>query len=251
MPETKKIEAAIIIIGNEILSGRTQDTNLQYIAIKLAEKGIYLREVRVIPDVKSNIIATVQELSMKYNYVFTTGGIGPTHDDITTESIAEAFRRKVILNPIAKQILEKYYNSESLNNARLKMACLPEGAELIDNPISAAPGFKLNNVYVFAGVPIIMQAMLHNVLPTLIQGNPIVSIVLKVESGESKIAGELQTIQDKYQDVDIGSYPFLQNSKPMTNIVFRGKNNIHIDQAIADTKSMLQQLSIFFVQASV
>jgi molybdenum cofactor synthesis domain-containing protein len=249
MSETKKIEAAIIIIGNEILSGRTQDTNLQYIAIKLAEKGIYLREVRVIPDVKSNIIATVQELSMKYDYVFTTGGIGPTHDDITTESVAEAFRRKVILNPIAKQILEKYYNSESLNNARLKMARLPEGAELIDNPISAAPGFKLNNVYVFAGVPNIMQAMLHNVLPTLIQGNPIVSIVLKVESGESKIAGELQTIQGKYQDVDIGSYPFLQNSKPMTNIVFRGKNKVHIDQAMADTKSMLQQLSIVFIQA--
>jgi len=248
MSETKKTEAAIIIIGNEILSGRTQDTNLQYIAIKLAEKGIYLREVRIIPDIKSNIIAAAQELSIKYDYVFTTGGIGPTHDDITTESIAEAFRRKVILNPIARQILEKYYNSESLNNARLKMAHLPEGAELIHNPISGAPGFKLNNLYVFAGVPNIMQAMLHNVLPGLIQGNPIISMLIAVESGESKIADGLQAIQDKYQDVDIGSYPFLQNSKPMTNIVFRGKNKIHIDQAITDTKSMLQQLSIVFVQ---
>lgn len=246
MVETKKIEAAIIIIGNEILSGRTQDSNIQYIAVKLAEKGIYLREVRVIADIKSQIIATVQELSRKNYYVFTTGGIGPTHDDITTEAVAEAFGRKIVLNIKAKHLLEEYYNSQSLNKARLKMACLPEDAELIDNPISAAPGFKLNNVYVLAGVPSIMQVMLNQILPTLIQGNPIVSSIVKVESGESRIAENLQNIQNQYPDVDIGSYPFLENAKPMTNIVFRGKNQLHINQAVADTKSMLQQLSIVF-----
>ena len=247
MSETKKIEAAIIIIGNEILSGRTQDANLQYIAIKLAEKGIYLREVRVIADIKSQIITTVQELSAKNQYVFTTGGIGPTHDDITTEAIAEAFGRKVILNTKAKHLLKKYYHPQSLNNARLKMAYLPEGSELIENPISAAPGFKLNNVYVLAGVPHIMQVMLNNILPTFIQSDPIVSRVIKIESGESAIAEKLQDIQTQYQDVDIGSYPFLENSKPVTQVVFRGKNHRHINQAVADTKLMLQQLSIIFV----
>tara|TARA_Y100001970_G_C14238019_1_gene863103 strand:+ start:3084 stop:3830 length:747 start_codon:yes stop_codon:yes gene_type:complete len=200
--------AGILIIGDEILSGRTQDTNANFIAKKLILSGIKLEEIKVIKDQKSNIIESVISFSHKYSYVFTTGGIGPTHDDITAESIAEAFNRKYKINREAFNILEKYYPDGEFNKSRQRMAKMPANVQLIHNPLTAAPGFVLNNVYVLPGVPKIMEVMFVNVLKNLKKGKPKKIITINTNLYESKIASFLKDIQTRYKDCSIGSYPY-------------------------------------------
>src|SRR5437868_14559289 len=205
----KIVTACLVIIGNEILSGRTQDANLAYIAKGLNEVGVRLREVRVIPDIVETIVDTVNEMRAKFDYVFTTGGIGPTHDDITSECIARAFGVRWVLNEEARRRLAAgYANSADLNEARLRMAHTPEGATLIDNPVSRAPGFQIGNVFVMAGVPRIMQAMFDEVAPRLTKGVVMSARNLEFRGGEGDIATQLAAVQKRYPQVVIGSYPF-------------------------------------------
>lgn len=228
---TQPITACLIIIGNEILSGRTQDANLAHLAQRVNEVGVQLREVRVIPDVEETIVATVNEVRAKYDYVFTTGGIGPTHDDITSASIAKAFHVPIHRHPEAERILRSHYTSEQINEARLKMADVPQGAELLDNPVSAAPGFRMGNVFVMAGVPKIMQAMLDAIVPTLKGGAPVQSLSITTDLPEGDIATGLADIQHRYPDVEIGSYPMYKAGGFATTLVLRSTSTAHNDAA--------------------
>lgn len=234
--------AALIIIGNEILSGRTQDANLSYLGKKLAECGIQFSEARVIPDIEQRIIDTVNDMRRTFDYVFTTGGIGPTHDDITAPCIAKAFGVDCIIDPEAKRRLEAFYKDrQDLNEARLQMARVPEGASLVDNPVSAAPGFMMENVITMAGVPRIMQAMLDFVLPMLEHGVPLEqrSVVLGV--GEGTFAASLRALQEQHPDCDFGSYPFQSKGRFGTSIVVRGLNERgQLDAAFASLMKVLQ-----------
>ena len=218
--------AAILIIGDEILSGRTQDTNSNFLAKELTKVGINLSEVRVVPDVDTEIIFAVNTLRSKYAYIFTSGGIGPTHDDITADAIADAFEVKISVNEDAKRILSTNYSDgeKSLNEARLRMARIPHGAILIENPISKAPGFFLKNVYVMAGVPAIFEAMVNSIIPTLVGGSPLLSVSVKVFKSEGDIAKQLNNISVKFSDVAIGSYPFSEGGIYGTNVVARHSN---------------------------
>jgi len=213
--------AGILIIGDEILSGRTQDMNASFIAKKLTSSGINLEEIRVIQDQKKLIIDTVKLFSEKYNYVFTTGGIGPTHDDITSESVAEAFNKNYEINSEAFNILEKYYPEGEFNISRQKMAKMPSDVELIYNPMTAAPGFKLNNVFVLPGVPKIMKQMFIDVLKKLKKGKPKKITTINTDLYESKIAPFLNEIQNQFTDCSIGSYPYFNflSKKGGVNIV--------------------------------
>jgi molybdenum cofactor synthesis domain-containing protein len=214
--------AAVLIIGNEILSGRTQDVNLNYIAQKLTSIGVRLSEARVVPDIEDEIVDALNALRKRYTYVFTTGGIGPTHDDITADSVGKAFGVPVTENPEARQRLENYYKERGVNAARLRMARTPEGASLIDNPISAAPGIHIGNVYVLAGVPDIMQAMMDNIVSTLKYGPAIHSVTVSGFVAESIVATELEDIAKRYPQLDIGSYPWVRQSRYGTALVARG-----------------------------
>jgi molybdenum cofactor synthesis domain-containing protein len=214
--------AALVIIGNEILSGRTQDANTYYIAQKLNDHGIVLSEVRVVPDVESKVIETVNAVRAEYDYVFTTGGIGPTHDDITAECVAKAFDVELEQNPDARELLLKHYGEADLNEARLRMARIPAGAVLIENPVSAAPGFQMGNVYVMAGVPKIMQAMMEGVLPNLQGGAPVLSNTVTCAIPESQIAPELGELQKECPAIDIGSYPNFRGGVLGLSVVARG-----------------------------
>ena len=213
--------AGILIIGDEILSGRTQDTNANFIAKNLTSSGIYLEEIRVIQDQKKIIIDTVKLFSEKYNYVFTTGGIGPTHDDITSESVAEAFNKKYEINSEAFNILEKYYPKGEFNISRQKMAKMPSDAELIYNQMTAAPGFKIQNVFVLPGVPKIMEQMLIDVLKKLEKGKPKKITTINTDLYESKMAPFLNEIQNQFNECSIGSYPYFNflSKKGGVNIV--------------------------------
>ena len=213
--------AGILIIGDEILSGRTQDMNANFIAKKLTSSGINLEEIRVIQDQKKLIIDTVKLFSEKYNYVFTTGGIGPTHDDITSESVAEAFNKNYEINSEAFNILEKYYPEGEFNISRQKMAKMPSDVELIYNPMTAAPGFKLNNVFVLPGVPKIMKQMFIDVLKKLKKGKPKKITTINTDLYESKIAPFLNEIQNQFNECSIGSYPYFNflSKKRGVNIV--------------------------------
>jgi len=213
--------AGVIIIGNEILSGRTQDLNISYIGKSLESLGIVLAEVIVIPDVEKTIIGRVRAYSENYDYVFTTGGIGPTHDDITTASIAKAFYAKLLRNPDAVACMESYYEPGSLSEARLKMADIPEGAVLIDNHVSGAPGFQINNVYVLAGVPDIMKAMFDSLTDRLVGGPPILTVSVCTNLTESKLAEGMRKIQEDCEQVSIGSYPYFKRGMLGVNIVLR------------------------------
>ena len=217
----KKSNAALIVIGNEILSGRTQDKNINYLAKKLGEIGVRFEEVRIIPDIHQTIIDTVNELRKRFSYVFTTGGIGPTHDDITTECVAKAFSVELARHEESYQKLHDYYKGE-LNEGRVKMVMLPEGAEAIANPISTAPGYYIDNVYVMAGIPNVMQAMFDSICANLKGGAILKSKELKVYASESKIASVLTTAQDANPDIEIGSYPFVENNKIGVSVVLRG-----------------------------
>ena len=218
--------ASILVIGDELLSGRTQDANMHHLANKLTEIGINLSEARFIRDDAAVIVSNIVELSTKFDYLFTSGGIGPTHDDITTDCVAEAFGRQVSVRSDAFKILKKYYDGKGieLNEARLRMARIPEKADLIENLISGAPGYIIENVYVMAGVPKIFQSMLQTVLPNLKKGTPTLSISIKLYKGEGDIALELEQIVKAFSKLTFGSYPFNENGIHGTNIVIRGKD---------------------------
>jgi len=222
----KKVNAAILIIGNEILSGRTQDLNVSFISNWLNSNcGISVQEVRIIPDIEKKIIYNVLDLGKKFNYVFTTGGIGPTHDDITASSISKAFNVKYNFNKEAYSILEDYYGKENFNKARKKMAKMPSGSKLIYNPSSAAPGFMIKNVLCLPGVPSILKSMMLNLKKYLIKGLKINSKTIGLQTVESKIADCLTKLQKKYsKKIDIGSYPFFRLGKVGVSVVFRSSS---------------------------
>lgn len=219
---TQEKFAAILVIGNEILSGRTRDGNIQYIAEQMDSIGISIAEARIVPDIETEIVAAVRALCQRYDYVFTTGGIGPTHDDITAESIAVAFHRALELHPEAMARLEAHYGADDFTPARQRMARIPQGASLIDNPVSVAPGFRIENVFVLPGVPKIMQPMLLGIVPTLQGGPKKHSITICTMLPESVLADGLAVIQADFPDVQIGSYPYMKPGQVGVSVVVRG-----------------------------
>ncbi len=223
--------ACLIMIGNEILSGRTRDKNLPMIAEKLNEHGVRLMQARIIPDIEEVIAETVNTCRKQFAYVFTTGGIGPTHDDITTASIAKAFGVEVTRHAEAERRLLAHYAAEDVNDARMKMADMPEGAELIDNPVSAAPGFRLENVYVLAGVPVICEAMMDFITPTLKGGKPMQSESIELDRPEGDVADVVTGIQETFSAVEIGIYPLIKDGKLACNIVLRCQDRALLDAA--------------------
>ena len=233
--------AAILVIGDEILSGRTRDSNLHYLSCELTKIGINLQEARIIPDNATEIINAVKWLSSKYNYLFTSGGIGPTHDDITADCIAAAFEVEISIREDAFNLLESYYSTLKIefNNSRQRMARIPKGAKLIDNPISVAPGFQLENVFVMAGVPNIFQSMVQSVIPSLFTGKPIFSKSLGIPRGEGEIAAALKKIASEHENVSIGSYPYNDGGKVGTNIVVRGVDRNELKDLTEKLKSKL------------
>ena len=234
----KEFTSAILIIGNEILSGRTVDKNTSFIAKWLGDLGIGVEEVRVVPDKEAAIIASLNELRKKYQYVFTTGGIGPTHDDITSESVAKAFGRKYDYNKEAYAILEKYYAKSDFNEGRKKMARMPEGSTLIYNENGSAPAFSVDNVFVLPGIPSYVEAMIPQLKKVLVTGKKIISISCDAKVRESSIAVELEKIQNKYPEVDIGSYPYSNKDGFGTVLVIRS-----IDESkIIDCKSKIEEI---------
>lgn len=234
--------ACLIVIGNEILSGRTQDVNLAYIGHRCDELGVPLLEARVVPDQEAEIIAAVEHCRRRYTYVFTTGGIGPTHDDITSASIARAFGVALERNPEAEARLRRSYGDRTPNGAALRMADIPAGASLIDNPISGAPGFCLENVYVLAGVPVIMQAMFEGLAPELNGGAPITSRTIDTLLSESRIAAGLAALQAEYPEVSIGSYPYLRHGRPAGRLVLRGSDPALLERVEAELRQRLADL---------
>lgn len=226
--------AAMIVIGDEILSGRTQDKNMHHLAGELTAKGVPLVEARVISDDADTIIATVRELSGRYTHVFTSGGIGPTHDDITADAVAAAFDRPIDVRDDARALLAAHYaaTGKELNDARLRMARIPDGASLIDNPVSTAPGFTIENVHVMAGVPSVFRAMVASVLATINGGAPILSESLQVIRPESEIAGPLGELAARYPDLSFGSYPFIRDGVFGANVVVRGTDTSLLGEAV-------------------
>lgn len=234
---------ALIIVGNEILSGRTQDTNTAWIAEQLNKIGVLLQQVRVVADVEEDIIESVLSLKKKYDYVLTTGGIGPTHDDITAESIAKAFKVPLVLNQEAHDILIRHYGGEEfVTPPRRKMAMIPEGADLINNPVSGAPGFQMQNVFVMAGVPRIMQAMFDDLKSRLKPGRPVLSNTVACSLAESTVAEPLAAIQSKYPSVNIGSYPHFRGGLLGLSLVLRSVENDELDRATGEVIGMIAEL---------
>lgn len=233
--------ASLLIIGDEILSGRTQDANLKYVAERCGALGIRFRECRVVPDVPDAIIEALNALRARYTYVFTTGGIGPTHDDITTACVARAFGRSVIRHPKAVEKLVAYYG-HTPNEARHKMAETPDGPDvaLIENRATAAPGFRIENVYVLAGIPSIMRAMFEAVAPSLTRGEPVYSNHVDAEVREGDIAAELTDIQSRYAHVSIGSYPFMREGRPCVSIVARATDKAAIAAALDEVAGVMR-----------
>ncbi len=223
--EEKAVTAAVLVIGDEILSGRTQDTNTNYIARFLSALCIDVREARVVPDVEEEIVASVNALRTRYDYVFTTGGIGPTHDDITADAIAKAFGTGIDYHPEALALLAaRYANPEDFNEMRRRMARIPLGAELIRNSVSAAPGFRIGNVFVMAGVPMIMRAMMEDVAPRLKRGKTVTAVTIETRLPEGQIASALARIQEQHRTVAIGSYPFYREDGFGVQLVVRGRD---------------------------
>lgn len=226
--------AAMLVIGDEILSGRTRDSNMHFLAGELTRIGIALNEVRMVPDVHAEIVAAVRALSARYTHLFTSGGIGPTHDDITADAVAEAMGAKIGHRADAMALLQAHYDRSGLpfNEARQRMARIPEGATLIDNPVSTAPGFTLGNVHVMAGVPNIFQAMVASVLPKLTGGPPLLSQSLRVMRGEGEIAAAFGDLAAEFPDLSMGSYPFITGGAHGTNLVVRGTDPGRLDLAM-------------------
>ena len=229
MTKNTKVNAAILIIGNEILSGRTQDTNTSTLANWLNSIGVTVNEVRVVPDIEHKIINTLNILKKENNYVFTTGGIGPTHDDITAQSVAKAFGLKYEIHKEAFKILESYYKPGEFNEGRQKMVWMPKNAELIINPTSGAPGFSVENVFCLPGVPSILKSMLGGLKNKIVGGQPILSHTISLRTVESEIASSLTKVQDNNKDVEIGSYPFFHAGKLGVSIVIRSEDQSKID----------------------
>jgi len=244
MKKNTKVNAAILIIGNEILSGRTQDTNTSTLAIWLNLIGVKVNEVRVIPDVEKNIIENLNILRKINDYVFTTGGIGPTHDDITAESVAKAFGLKYKIHQEAFKILEAYYKPGEFNKGRQKMVMMPEKAKLILNPTSGAPGFNVENVYCLPGVPSILKSMLGALKNEIVGGKPILSHTISLRTVESEIADSLTQVQIRNKEVEIGSYPFFHAGKLGVSIVIRSENQSKIDSCNLEILKFVNQKKI-------
>ena len=242
MAEQGIVTACIVVIGNEILSGRTQDKNVNYLAKGLEALGVRLREVRMIPDDRATIVATVNECRAAFDYVITTGGIGPTHDDITSECVAEAFGVGMYRDPGVVELIRSYLRSGEMNEARMRMATFPEGAELVSNPVSAAPGYRKENVFVLAGVPQIMQAMFDGMKHHLAGGQRMRARAVHVHLPEGAIAEALGALQDRYPDVDIGSYPAMRQRRFGVSVVLRGTDEAALDRALDEVRDALTAL---------
>lgn len=238
-PET--VTAALLVIGEEILSGRTRDENTAYIAAYLTRVGIALREVRVVADVEADIVDAVNALRQRYTYVFTTGGIGPTHDDITTDAIAKAFNVSAGVHEGAVAAMREHYTDAALTPARLRMARIPEGAELIHNAISRAPGYRLENVIVMAGIPRVMQVMLDEVMPRLAKGRPVKSRAVRIAVAEGDVALPLGALQAAHPEVQMGSYPFFEKNSLGTYVVIRAADDARLEQALRGLWDMIAQ----------
>lgn len=234
--------AAMLVIGDEILSGRTRDANMYHLAGRLTEHGIDLCEVRVVSDTPKAIVDAVRALSESHDHVFTSGGIGPTHDDITADCVAEALGAAIDVRADARALLSAHYDAQGieLNEARLRMARIPDGATLISNPISAAPGFSLGNVHVMAGVPVIFEAMVEGLLPDLTGGAPILSETLAIYRGEGEIAGPLGALADRYSDLSVGCYPFQRDGAYAAQVVIRGRDPQRLSHAMTELRDLLE-----------
>ena len=248
MENKKEINAAIIIIGNEVLSGRTKDLNTSTISIWLNSLGIFVKEVRIIPDVEKTIIDNVNELRNKFNYVFTTGGIGPTHDDITAESVSKAFNLEYGFHNEAFSILEKYYDPGEFNDGRQKMAKMPTTANLILNPTSGAPGFYVENVFCLPGVPSILKSMIGGLNNVLVGGDPVLSKTINLRTYESEIAESLTNVQNNNKDVEIGSYPFFRQGKLGVSIVLRSVNQNKINICSSQILDFISKKNIEIIE---
>ncbi|MDP9096380.1 MAG: molybdopterin-binding protein [Pseudomonadota bacterium] len=241
--------ACILVIGNEVLSGRTQDANIKFLATGLGEIGIPVREVRIIPDVPDTIVATVNEWRAKFDHVFTTGGIGPTHDDITSECVAAAFGVPWEPHPEAWARMEKHYQPGEFNAARQRMATMPRGATLIDNAVSVAPGFTIGNVHVMAGVPRIMQSMFGALAPTLQGGMPVASAAVHAAGLlEGAIAAGLEAIQKRYPDLDLGSYPYYRSTGNGVSLVAKGQDASAVAACIAEVTALVREMGKMPIQ---
>ena len=244
MTKNKKVSAAILIIGNEILSGRTQDTNTSTLATWLNSIGVKVKEVRVIPDIEKTIITTLNILRKENDYVFTSGGIGPTHDDITAESVSKAFDLKYEIHKEAFEILENYYKPGDFNEGRQKMVWMPKNAKLILNPTSGAPGFNVENVFCLPGVPSILKSMLGGLKNRIVGGEPILSHTISLRTVESEIANSLSKVQNRNKDVEIGSYPFFHAGKLGVSIVLRSENQRKIDSCNSQILEFIKEKKI-------
>ena len=244
----KKANAAIIVIGNEILSGRTQDVNVVVLSKWLNELGVKVEEVRVIPDLEDSIVSTINEVRKKFKYIFTTGGIGPTHDDITSKAVAKAFNVSHGYNKEAYEILEKYYKPGEFNDGRKKMAKMPNKASLIHNPSSGAPGFIIDNVYCLPGVPSILKSMVIGLTNRIVGGKKILSKTISVSTVESDIAKPLEDVQNKFYQVEIGSYPFFRSGKVGVSIVIRSTEKNQIDGCAKQIESFIQKKKIKIIK---
>ena len=248
MTNKKEIISGIIIIGNEILSGRTKDLNTSTLSKWFNSIGIKVVEVRVIPDIEKTIVNTINELKQKFDYVFTSGGIGPTHDDITSESVSKAFGLKYEVHKEAYKILEKYYETSDFNEGRQRMSWMPSKANLILNPASGAPGFYVENVFCLPGVPSILESMLPSLTNKLIGGEPILSKTISLRTLESEIAKPLKQVQEKNKDVDIGSYPFFRKGKIGVSIVLTSKEQSKIDKCSSQILEFIKEKKIEIVE---
>ncbi len=247
MKKNTKVNAAILIIGNEILSGRTQDTNTATLATWLNSIGVKVEEVKIIPDDEKIIIESLNSHRANFNYVFTTGGIGPTHDDITAQSVAKAFGIKYEVHKEAFKILESYYQPGEFNEGRQKMVWMPEKANLILNPTSGAPGFSVENVFCFPGVPSILKSMLGGLTNTIVGGEPIISLTISLRTVESEIAKSLSKVQNDNEDVEIGSYPFFHAGKLGVSIVIRSEDQSKIDNCNSQILKFVNEKKIEIV----
>ena len=241
MPDTPRVTAAVLIIGNEILSGRTQDTNLAHLAKTLNGYGIQVREARVVPDVEAEIVAAINALRVRYDYLFTTGGIGPTHDDITADCVAKAFGVELEIHPQIAELIQRRPSPPEVMASRMRMARVPRGGGLIHNPLGP-PGFYIDNVYVMAGIPRIMQQMIASLDGKLKRGVVVQSRSVTAFVSEGQIAKGLGAVQDRFAQVDVGSYPFQRQDRFGTTLVMRGSDAAELDAALADVVALIRSL---------
>src|SRR6185295_19412648 len=245
MPDTSKtVTACILVIGNEILSGRTKDANIQYLATELGVLGVRVMECRVIADIEATVVATVNEVRARFDYVFTTGGIGPTHDDITADCIAKAFGVGISEHPEAVARMTRHYGDPALfTPARRRMARVPHGGVLVDNPVSVAPGFQMENVFTLAGIPKVAEAMFQSMKHRLVGGTPVISRTVRTNLPEGIIAEPLGALQKRFEDLDIGSYPAFRNGKPSVSLVLRGTDDARLGAAAAELMDTLRKMN--------